>query len=111
MSATDADTRKDPGLAALVMLLRFHGLSADPAQIRHQFGTDTIGVAEMVRCARQFGLKVRVSMTQWDRLARTPLPGIAALRDGSFLLLGKASEEQIIVQAPDCPRPTLMTRA
>src|SRR6266540_2017196 len=111
MSVASADTGTNPGLAALVMLLRFHGLTADPAQIRHQFGTNTIGVAEMLRCARQFGLKARVATTRWDRLARTPLPGIAALRDGSFLLLGKASGDKIIVQAPDCSRPTLMTRA
>jgi len=49
--------------------------------------------------------------TKWERLANTPLPAIAALRDGSFLLLGKAGEDKIIVQAPDAPRPTLMTRA
>jgi len=28
----------DPGLAALVMLLRFQGVGIDPEQIRHQFG-------------------------------------------------------------------------
>jgi subfamily B ATP-binding cassette protein HlyB/CyaB len=99
------------GLAALVMLLRFQGLSVDPAQIRHQFGTDAIGVPEMLRCARQLGLKASESRTRWDRLARTPLPAIAALRDGGFLLLGKASEDKILVQAPDSQRPTLMTRA
>jgi subfamily B ATP-binding cassette protein HlyB/CyaB len=49
--------------------------------------------------------------TKWERLANTPLPGITALRDGSFLLLGKAGEDKIIVQAPDSLRPTLMTRA
>jgi subfamily B ATP-binding cassette protein HlyB/CyaB len=99
------------GLAALVMLLRFQGLSVDSAQIRHQFGTDAIGVPEMLRCARQLGLKASESRTRWDRLARTPLPAIAALRDGGFLLLGKASEDKILVQAPDSQRPTLMTRA
>ena len=31
------------GLAALVMLLRFQGLSVDPGQIRHQLGTDAVG--------------------------------------------------------------------
>jgi subfamily B ATP-binding cassette protein HlyB/CyaB len=39
----------DQGLAALVTLLRFHGLGADPEQIRHRFGASTIGVAEMLR--------------------------------------------------------------
>jgi ATP-binding cassette, subfamily B, bacterial HlyB/CyaB len=99
------------GLAALVMLLRFQGLSVDPGQIRHQLGTDTIGVPEMLRCANQLGLKARESRTRWDRLPRTPLPGIAVLRDGGFLLLGRASEDKILVQAPDQPRPQLMTRA
>ena len=99
------------GLAALVILLRFQGLSVDPGQIRHQLGTDAIGVPEMLRCANQLGLKARESKTGWDRLPRTPLPGIAVLRDGGFLLLGRASEDKILVQAPDQPRPQLMTRA
>src|SRR5229473_1687890 len=112
MTSQTGDGNSDHrGLAALVMLLRFHGLSVDPAQIRHQFGTDAIGVPEMLRCARQLGLKASESRTQWDRLARTPLPAIAALRDGGFLLLGKASEDKILVQTPDSQRPTLMTRA
>ena len=93
------------------MLLRFQGLSVDPGQIRHQLGTDAIGVPEMLRCANQLGLKARESRTRWDRLPRTPLPGIAVLRDGGFLLLGRASEDKILVQVPDQPRPQLMTRA
>src|SRR5215831_16337421 len=99
------------GLRALVMLLRFQGLSIEPAQIRHQLGTDTIGVPEMLRCATQLGLKARESRTRWDRLPRTPLPGIAPLRDGGFLLLGKAGDDKILVQAPGSPRAQLMTRA
>ncbi|MBY0317227.1 MAG: type I secretion system permease/ATPase [Reyranella sp.] len=99
------------GLAALVMLLRLNGQSVDGAQIRHQFGTDAIGVPEMLRCAQQFGLKARETRTRWERLARTPLPGIAVLRDGGFLLLGKVGEDSILVQATDSPRPKMMTRA
>ena len=99
------------GLTALVRLLRFHSVSIEPAQIRHQLGTDTIGVPEMLRCATQLGLKARETRTRWDRLPRTALPGIAPLRDGGFLLLGKADEDKILVQAPDSPRARLMTRA
>jgi subfamily B ATP-binding cassette protein HlyB/CyaB len=99
------------GLAALVMLLRLNGQSVDAAQIRHQFGTDLIGVPEMLRCAQQLGLKARETRTRWERLERTPLPGIAVLRDGGFLLLGKAGEDKILVQEPTSPRPKMMTRA
>ena len=101
----------DPGLATLVMLLRFQGVAADPEQIKHQFGAAPIGIPEMLRCAKQFGLKARMSTPKWERLATTPLPGIAALRDGGFLLLGKADDDKIIVQSPLSSRPTMMTRA
>ena len=74
----------DPGLVALVMLLRFHGVGADPAQLRHQCGTASIGTADMIRCAKEFGLKARERKTSWARLATTPLPAIAALKDGGF---------------------------
>ena len=59
----------DPGLAALVMLLRFQGFGVDPEQIRHQFGATPIGVPEMLRCAKGFGLKARSLTTKWERLA------------------------------------------
>ena len=100
----------DSGLAALVLLLRLHGVGADAEQIRHRFGDD-IGVQEMLRCAKEFGLKARVYRSKWQRLANTPLPGIAVLRDGGYLLLGKAGEDQVLVQNPSLPRPMLMSRA
>ncbi len=107
--ATDNLAPADSGLAALVLLLRFHGLSVDPEQIRHRLG-DAIGVPEMLRCAKEFGLKARSYQSNWRRLTKTPLPGIAALRDGGYLILGKASEDQIIVQTPGLSRPKLMGR-
>jgi ATP-binding cassette, subfamily B, bacterial HlyB/CyaB len=100
----------DPGLIALVMLLRFHGVGADPAQIRHQCGTAAIGIADMIRCAKEFGLKAREVKTSWARLATTPLPAIAALKDGDFLLLGKVGDGKAVVQSPRTPRPELMTQ-
>ena len=38
--ATDKVVPMQSGVAALVLLLRFHGIGADPAQIRHRFGDD-----------------------------------------------------------------------
>src|SRR5438045_9424708 len=92
-----ADTNNNPpdqGLSALVALLRFHGVGADPEQIHHRFGTQPIGIPEMLRCAKEMGLKVRSVSTRWERLAATPLPAIAALRDGRFLIVGQIGEEK-----------------
>ena len=112
MTEASSDIREtDPGLFVLVALLGFHGIGADGEQLRHRLGSNTIGVAEMLRCARELGLKARSLKSRWDRLMQTPLPGIAVLRDGSFILLGKAGADGAIVQVPGEASPRLMTRA
>jgi subfamily B ATP-binding cassette protein HlyB/CyaB len=101
----------EAGLRALVTLLRCHGIAAEPAQIKHQMGTGRIGVADMLRCAKGFGLKARVHKTSWARLGVTPLPGIAVLRDGGFLILGKLADDKLLVQRPTIAQPVTMTQA
>src|SRR5262249_34369588 len=112
MSSQTSDSNSaDQGLLALVMLLRFHGLGVDPKQIRHRFAGSAIGIPEMLRCTKELGLKARTRLSTWELLAGTPLPAIAALRDGSFLLLGKVGDDKVLVQSPLSSRPALMTRA
>jgi subfamily B ATP-binding cassette protein HlyB/CyaB len=101
----------DSGLGAVVMLLRYHGIGADLGQIRHRFGGAGFGVAEILRCAREFGLRARVFATDWARLANTSLPGIAALKDGNFLILGKVGDGKVLVQMPGSPRPAVVNQA
>ena len=100
----------DPGLKALVTLLHFQGVATDPEQIRHQLGNDKIGAPEILRCAKDLGLKARACRTDWSRLVKTPLPAIATLHDGGFLVVAKAAEDKLLVQSPQASRPALMTR-
>ena len=105
-------TANDTGLAALVSLLRLQGVAAEPAQLHHRLGMagKPVGVVEMLRCARQLGLKARSLSTRWARLGRTPLPCIAELRDGSFLLVGKASDDKVLVHVPGAAQAEVMTQ-
>ncbi len=105
-------TANDSGLGALVALLRLQGVAAEPAQLHHQLGMagKPVGIVEMIRCARQLGLKARSLTTRWARLARTPLPGIAELRDGSFLLVGKATDDKVLVHVPGTGQAEVMTQ-
>jgi len=111
MAADTEQKANDPGLTCLVILLRAHGIAAEVEQIRHRMGNRVVRITEMIRCAKELGLKARASRTTWARLAKTPLPGIASLRDGGFIVLGKMAEDQILVQRPFSPRPELMKRA
>ena len=65
----------------------------------------------MLRVAKEMGLKARARHSRWERLASTPLPAIAALKDGGFLFLGKVGDDKALVQAPSSPRPSLLSRA
>ena len=106
---TNSTRPADQGLEALVTLLHLQGVAADAGQIAHRLGTDKIGAPEMLRCAKDLGLKARACRTDWSRLGSTPLPAIAALRDGGFLVVAKAAEGKVLVQSP-ASRPALMTR-
>jgi subfamily B ATP-binding cassette protein HlyB/CyaB len=94
----------------LVILIRLLGIAADAEQIRHRLGGVPVGIAEMLRCAKNFGLKARAISVNWERLASMPMPAIAARRDGGFLVLGKFGDGKILVQSAFAPRPEIMTR-
>ena len=79
----------DPGFFVLEILLRLLGVGNDPEQLRQAVGYRPLGVGEMVSYARKNGLAARCLKSNWERLSSHPLPGIAVLRNGSFLVLGK----------------------
>ena len=95
----DRSAATPSGLAALVVLLRFHGVAADIEQLRRRFGDD-ITPREVLRCAKEFGLKAWICRANWRRLMTAPLPGIVVLSDGLCLLFVKATKDQVLVQNP-----------
>lgn len=102
--------RPDRGLITLVMMLRFQGFGVNPEQVRHQFGGSPIGIPEMLRYAKMLGLKARMIASNWSRLLSTPMPAIASMRDGGFLLVGKVVDDKAIVLQPGHDRPTAIAR-
>jgi subfamily B ATP-binding cassette protein HlyB/CyaB len=101
----------DTGIAAFILLLRFHGIAADPAQLAHKFGGAAFGASEMLRCAKELELKARLVESDWERLSDTPLPAIAGRRDGGFFILGKISGDTVLVQDPVVGRPQILPKA
>lgn len=107
----DADNEIDTGLQTLALMLRFHGVPVDTAQIEHQFAGVRVRIPEMLRCAKTLKLKARSITTDWAYLLNAQLPAIAECRDGDFLIVGKVAEPGALVQVPSVGRPQLMTRA
>jgi subfamily B ATP-binding cassette protein HlyB/CyaB len=103
--------QKDTGLQCLALLLRFHQVSVDPAQIAHQFSGASIGVSEMLRCAKDLKLKARAVTESWAGLMKLPLPAIVELKDKTFIIVGKVTADDALVQNPSESRPQIIKRA
>ena len=97
------------GRHSFLMLLRFLGIAADGAQLRHQYG-EAFGTSEMLRAAKAFGIKARLISSTWQQIGKVPLPAIAAARDGSFFILAQISAEKALVQVPGATQPQRLSR-
>jgi len=98
------------GLSALEMLCRLHGIDLDTSMF-DDGPVDGDALGAMMHVARKAGLATQLVQADWSRLQVLPLPGIAALRDGGFVLLGKVNTMQAIVLATDAERPSLLSQA
>ena len=113
----------DSGLLSLVMLARCHGIATEPEQLAHEFrvpGKYFDEEALLLAC-KKLGLQARAVTTKPERLAKTPLPALAQMKDGRFVIVAKlASEEssennraeegagRVLVQSPEVGRPELL---
>ncbi len=111
MVESSPEQKPESGLLCLVLLLRFHGVAADAEQLRHRHGGIAIGIPQILRSAKELNFKARVVHRDWTGLAKTALPAIAERRDGSFVILGKLTDQKVLVQDPLSGRPNLMERA
>jgi ATP-binding cassette, subfamily B, bacterial HlyB/CyaB len=75
----------DPGFAAVVTLMRFQGIGADPDQILHKFGHSQIGVAGDGVAPKDLGLKARSYPDELAVATRQPALRSCATAASCFL--------------------------
>ncbi|WP_343725358.1 type I secretion system permease/ATPase [Herbaspirillum huttiense] len=106
-------SERDPGLAALVLIARFHGIAADLEQIRHHFAILNGAAKEpdLVLAARSIGLKARSVKLASDRISTTPFPALVLCKSGQhFILAGGDAEKALILEPHDnSPRQVSVT--
>lgn len=101
----------DPGLSCLVMIARFHGLAADPDQLRHQWAGphQQFGAREILLAAKELKLSAKQVKSSVERLSKVPLPAIALCTnaDGQphFLIVARIQDDQMLIQDPLAGRP------
>ncbi len=100
----------DSGAAAFAFLLQLLGVPADAAEILHQSGKAALDEADLLRAAKRYPVKCRAAAISLERLETAPMPALGRLKDGRWLVIGKAAEGKVLVQDPLAAGPKLLTR-
>ena len=94
-------------LAALCLIARLHQVAADPAHLAHQLGwtaSHQPSLTDLLLAAKHLGLKAKLSRTTTDRLALSPLPALAVLRDATgterSVVLAQCDGQRVLFQDP-----------
>ncbi len=90
-----------PALQALAVIARLHHVAADPAALLHQLGksaSEALSRDDLLLCAKQLGLKAKASRSSIERLALTPLPALALMRDGTVAVLAQCDGQRVLLQ-------------
>lgn len=93
---------RDAGLRGLVFIARFHNISADADQIRHEAGliAGDFDEGALVLAARRLGLRARALSFQADRLATTPMPAMIFCNNGRHLVVLRCDTTKALVIDP-----------
>jgi subfamily B ATP-binding cassette protein HlyB/CyaB len=105
----------DAGLACLVIIAHFHGIPADPRQLRHQSGLGELAgrfsESDLLLAAKSLGLKARSVCLRAERLGKTPLPAMLLARDQQHFIVARLSEDgNALVQEGDATSPRIITQ-
>jgi subfamily B ATP-binding cassette protein HlyB/CyaB len=91
---------QDAGLALLLLIAHFHGVAAEPAQLRHNAALQGRAFSEddLVLAARSLGLRARAVPLEAKRMDRLPWPALAMDRDGRHFVIAGMKDQTALVQ-------------
>jgi len=100
----------DSGAWSLALALQLLGIVADPGRIQHESGkTETLSEDDLLRAMHRFPVKAKALHTTPKRLAKIPLPAVAQLKSGAYVVIGKVTEDSVLFQGAGDPQPQLVT--
>ncbi|WP_275250793.1 type I secretion system permease/ATPase [Vandammella animalimorsus] len=79
---------------ALLMMAQFHGLSADPSKLTHEYGQAPFDTTTLLHAAQSLGFTAKRVLQPPERLHKAPLPCIAIDTEGRFFILAKIDSGQ-----------------
>lgn len=103
----------DSGVAALILIARFHGIPANEKHLRHQAGVKSGAFSEdeLVLSGRSLGLKVRKVRVARQRLQKTPVPALILDQGDKHAVLLRCDGDRALVLEMDAKAPVEVTSA
>lgn len=100
----------DSGIYCFVTIARFHGVNADPEQIKHALAIGSEGMKEVdiLRAAKELKLKSKAADVNFKDLNKMTLPAITETKDGGFIILAKIEGDKILVLFPGDNTPSVV---
>src|SRR5699024_10261086 len=91
--------KADQSLHGLVLLAQFHGVAADPAQLRHASGRgdEPFDDTALLLAAKRLGLKAKITRQPAERLDRVALPALALRDDGTAFVIAKVDDDKVLI--------------
>ncbi len=95
----------DTGLQCLSLIARYHSIPIDEAQIAHEFRAEsTLAVHEIILAGRKLGMSAKPRRVSADRLCKAALPAIAVGTDGTFVVLARLDQGNMLIHDPKVRR-------
>ena len=97
----------DTALVCLVYTARIMGIPADEKQLSRAYaiGERLMDSRLFLRVARDLGMKGRLIRPLPAKIARLPVPAVAILQDGRFVVLGNSADDKIVIMDPYMEKP------
>ena len=99
----------------MLMMARHHGIAADEAELRHEFGQQPFTTDTILLAAKHLGMTAKLVQQEADRLERAPMPAIAIDRQGNHFIAvkfgyegGVKTKPRIVLQFPGNPAVQIM---
>jgi subfamily B ATP-binding cassette protein HlyB/CyaB len=110
-AAAESGAATDPGLGALVLIARLHGIATDAAQLRHQAGLADarFGPDDLLRAAKRLGLKATLAALRPERLAYLSTPALGLDVDGNHFIIARIADERVLIQDGNGVPPQIIT--
>ncbi|WP_454720316.1 MULTISPECIES: peptidase domain-containing ABC transporter [Cupriavidus] len=99
-----------PNLQMLAAFARLHHVCADADGLARRWDVrEDVDASRMLWGLQDLGFHAKLVDGKPEELARAPLPVLARMQDGEFLLVGQAGDAAWIVQGHGMPQPQAMS--